>query len=605
MKKAFYAAAALLMLAGCSKEQQGEIVSEKGKKTIEISLVQTRATISDNGSGAASFAWEEGDKIGVQVDDKLVEFELTEFDGSKAKFQADVTGELKDGAYVAYPYVPEDCIDGVFKVSYPSVYEVDKADAFRLRWSGTLKEDTENGGFYTELENTAAIFRVTYATVPDFAQAVTMKVDDADPVTVKFTQDKVENMNFYFPVLEGEYDAITVALATEEGEEIDGTAQTITKKNGKLSLAKGKIYRTPVITLNLYELVNDAEQLEAGDYVLAYYNGNGFNLFSFSKSMENAVAAADLLKDVHGLSNIFAQGSAVYSTALNGNYVSVSGKEGALAINVPTDAEEAAMFSATGNATSGKVTFSSGDWTLRADKLIIEINSDNSAIVSAQLNAEDLVSIAKKLRGTEIPVTFQNLIDFAVEQAQKEGVTFTPEQIDRLKSGFEHLCRLAKSVVKEKLGKDMMTIDLSTEVLDVFARYYDNVCDYSLQISSEKKFGWATPIGFYKGDNGFTANLALPNYGWFTRLEDSLKGTKDECVAYWGQFDDDYQILDFDNFFSRAANRALRELDDSTYEMLRQMANEGKFSLIGNVYKKYAERINDDLEPVYIYKKVQ
>ena len=156
MKKAFYAVAALLALAGCSKEQKDEIAPETGKKTIDITLVQTRATISDEGEGAASFAWEEGDKIGVEVNGKLEEFVLTEFVGSKARFTADIEGELKEGAYVAYPYVPEDCVDGKFEVSYPSVYEVDKADAFRLRWAGTLMEDTENGGFYTEIENTVA-----------------------------------------------------------------------------------------------------------------------------------------------------------------------------------------------------------------------------------------------------------------------------------------------------------------------------------------------------------------------------------------------------------------------------------------------------------------
>lgn len=604
MKKAFYTAAALLALAGCSKEQQNEVLPETGKMTIEISLTETRATITDDGSGPASFAWEQGDKIGVQVGDELVEFELTEFEGSKAKFQADATGTLEDGAFVAYPYVPEDCDNGTFAVSYPSVYKVDKADAFRLRWSGTLKKEND-GSFSTALEHTTAIFRVTYSTVPKSAQAVTMKVDDAAPVTVKFTQNKVENMNFYFPVPEGEYNAITVALADEDDEEINGSAQTITNKNGKLSLKKGKIYRTPTISLNLYELMTDATLLEDGDYVLAYYNGEGFNLFSFSKSMENAVAAADLIKDVHGLSEILAKGSQVYATALNKNFVTVSGEEGALVINIPADKEQDAMFSATGTYKSGKVTFTADNWTLRVDKLIIAINEDNTATVSAQLNAEDLVAIAKELRGTEIPVTFQYMIDFAVEQAQKEGVTFTTEQVARLESGFEHLCRLAKDVIKDKLGKDIMTIDLNTNVLDVFSQYYDNVCDYSLQISEEKKFGWATPIGFYKGDNGFTANVSLPSYGWFTRLEESLKGTQEECVAYWAQFDDEYTILDFDNFFSRAANRALRELDESTYAMLNEMAKAGKFTAIGNVYKRYAERINDDLEPVYIYKKVE
>ena len=601
MKKVFYAAAALLALAACSKEQNAPEI--KAEKTVQITLTGTKATIDDNGSGAASFAWEQGDKIGVEVDGELVEFELTEFEGNTAKFKADVTGELKDGAYVAYPYVPEDCVDGEFEVSYPSVYEVDKADAFRLRWSGTLKEDTENGGFYTALENTAAIFRVTYTTVPEFAKAVTMKADDADPVTVKFSQEVTEDMNFYFPLLEGSYDAITVALATEDGTEIDGTAQTLTSKKGQMTLEKGKIYRTPAITLNLYERVDDAGLLEDGDYVLAYYDADAasYKLFSFSKTMENAQAAADAVKDVHGLGNLFSKGTQIYRTILNGNYVAVSGKENALAINVPAEAEAMAAFSATGNANSGQVTLSSDKGTLRVDKVIVTTNEDGSANIAVQLNAEDIVTILRDLRDTDIPVTFKHLVDFAVEQAKKEGITFTDAQIDRLQSGFNHLCKLAKELIKEKMGKDLMDIDINTEVLEVFARYYDNVCDYSLQVSEEKKFGWAVPLGFYAANDGFTSNVSLPSYGWFNRLDASLEGDKDYCVSYWAQFDSQYTILDFENFFQRLARRAVNELDDSTYAMLQEI----DFTAIGNVYKKYAERLNDDLEKVYIYKKIQ
>ena len=151
------------------------------------------------------------------------------------------------------------------------------------------------------------------------------------------------------------------------------------------------------------------------------------------------------------------------------------------------------------------------------------------------------------------------------------------------------------------MGKDLMEIDINTKVLDVFAQYYDNVCDYSLQVSEEKKFGWAVPLGFYAANDGFTSNVSLPSYGWFNRLDASLEGDKDYCVNYWAQFDSQYKILDFENFFQRLARRAVNELDDSTYAMLQEI----DFKAIGNVYKKYAERLNDNLEKVYIYKKVQ
>ena len=613
MKKVFYFAAAILALAACSKEQNTpEVTPEKATKTIQITLASTKATIADNDDGAAaSFAWEEGDKIGVQVGDKLVEFTLTEFEGATAKFTAKAEGELMDGAFVAYPYVPEDCVNGTFKVSFPSIYEVDKANAFRLRWAGTLAKQ-KDGSFKTALKHTTAIFRTTFATVPKAAQAVSMKVDESTPVTIKFTQEKTENMNFYFPVAEGSYDAITIALVNKNGDEIEGTAKTITNPNGKLKLEKGMIYRTPTISYNLYALIDDTGLLEDGDYVLAYHNGEAFNLFSFSKTMENAQAAAESIKDVHGLSNLLAHGTEFYKKVLGENYVTVSGNAGADVIDVPAASETAAMFSVTNSSqdgekelAKGKTTLKSSIHDLRVDKVMVTMNENGSANIAAQFNAEDIVAIAKLLRGTEIPVNFQYLIDFAVEQAAKEGVTITDAEKHQLETGFEHLCRLAKDICKEKLQKDLMDINLQTNVLDVFARYYDNVCDYSLQVSEEKKFGWATPLGFYVADNGFTTNVALPNYGWFDRLNASLKGTKDKCVEYWSQFDSQYNILDIEDFFARASRRAVNELSDTTYGMLQKMAKENKFSTIGQVYKRYAERVNDDLAEVYIYKKLQ
>ena len=606
MKKALYISiAALIALVSCSKESNEEVMVPKHETTLTLSLVQTKATINDLGSGKATFAWEEGDEIGVQVGDKLEKFVLDSFEGDKAKFKADITGTLEEGAYVAYPYVAEDCNNGVFGVSFPDTYEVSKANAFRLRWAGKLVKN-EDGTFSTALQHTSAILRVTYASVPSAVSSVVMRVDEGSPVTVKFSQEKTENMNFYFPVKEGNYDNVSVVLATDAGE-VDGTEQTLSKPGGKLVFNNGKIYRTPAINLNLYALITNAEEVEDGTYVIAYYDETmgKVKLFSFQNTMANAVEAADLVKDIHGLGALLSKGSQFYSTVVKDNYVAISGKKAAAAINVPLEAEELVAFEAAGNADAGKVSFTSPNGNIKVDKVIVAINDDYTATISAQFNAPDLVKVAKTLRGTDIPVTFQYLIDFAVEQAEKEGVTFTDAQIDRLESGFEHLCRLAKSVVKDKLNKDLMDITLQTHVLDVFSRYYDNVCDYSLQVSKEKKFGWATPIGFHTYDDGFTANISLPSYGWFTRLENSLKGTKEECVAYWAQFDDDYDILDFDNFFSRAANRALRELDASTYDMLHQMALEGKFTTIGNVYKKYEERFNDDLAPVYIYKKVE
>jgi hypothetical protein len=163
MKKVLYLSfAALLAIVGCSKENGGKETVATKTTTLELTLTSTKATINDSGSGAASFAWETGDEIGVEVDDELVKFTLEEFEGSKAKFKAELAEgkTLKEGAFVGYPYVPEDCVDGAFAVSFPKSYDVPKPDAFRLRWSGTLKKE-DDGSFSTAMAHTGAILRVT------------------------------------------------------------------------------------------------------------------------------------------------------------------------------------------------------------------------------------------------------------------------------------------------------------------------------------------------------------------------------------------------------------------------------------------------------------
>ena len=608
MKKVFFLfAAAVLTLAGCEKNESPEQIKDNSK-TIEISLVGTKAVINDSGSGAASFSWEAGDEIGVQTSKGLTKFTLAEFKDSKAVFKSPdgFDGTVEDGAFVAYPYVEEDYNGSTYAISYPSVYEVDKGDAFRLRWSGTLAKQTDNS-FKTALEHTAAILRITYATVPEFATAVTMKADDQDVITVKFTQAKTENMNFYFPVLEGEYDAITVALAVENSgtmTEIDGTAMTLKKNGGKLALTKGKIYRTPTITLNLYELITDSEQIVDGDYVLAYHNGDKFNLFSFKKTMENAKAAAEAVKDVHGLSNLLAKGSQIYATVVGENYLQVPGNSGALSINVPASIETDTKLAVTGNAAAAKTTLSSGSYSLRLDKVITTINEDYSATLSVQPNAPDALNIMYSLRGGTVKITFEELLSFALTEAQKEGVTFTEAQVDRLKSGFEKICALAKDEFAEHGWGDLMDITLQTNAFDVVSRYYDNFVEKSLELAPEKKFGMATPIGFYIGDDGFTANIAVPQAGWFDRIQASLhygEGTTEDFIAYWKEIDKGYSISGFNNIFERLARKFVSELHGDTFELLQGV----DFTKIGNVYRKYVNRFNDQLEPVYLYKKVQ
>ncbi|MBR5735984.1 MAG: hypothetical protein IKX60_04230 [Bacteroidales bacterium] len=604
MKKVFYLfTAAMLVLAGC-QENISVIEKAGNNKTIVITLAQqTKATISDSNSGAASFAWEEGDEIGVETSEGLVKFTLESFVDDRAVFKApaDFTGSLSDGAFVAYPYVADDYKDGNYALSFPSVYEVDKADAFRLRWSGVLVEQAD-GTYQTGLEHQTAILRVSYSAVPEVTAAVKM-VAGSDEVTVKFSFTPEGDYNFYFPVKEGSYDRITVTLLDADLDVINGTEQTLSAPDRELVFAVGSIYRTPTITLNLYQLVESSDMVEDGDYVLAYYDSEAgeYKLFSFEKTMENAETAAADVANVQGLSNLFAQGGHIYSTVISKNYVSVPGDAGAVALNIPAEAEASAKLSVEGNAYAANTTLSTDGYSLRLDKVITSVAEGGAATLSVQPNAPDAIAIMNELRGHTVSITFDELIGFAVEQAKKEGVTFTDAQVARLRSGFNHLCSLAKEILANHEMGTLMDITVDTDIFTVIAQYYDNAAAYSLQVSEEKKFGWATPVGFHKYDDGFTANVSVPSKGWFDRLQASLAGDKDACVAYWAQFDSQYNIAGIENFFQRLARRAVNELDDSTYAMLQEI----NFTAIGNVYGKYVNKFNDNLEPVYLYKKLQ
>lgn len=625
MKKGLYLSlVALMALAGCSKESVEPQIQVPGaeKFTVTITLNKTKATIEDSGEGAASFAWEENDEIGVVVGDEFVKFVLTDKENNKFTAELPAGTKLEDGAQIAYPYVEEDFQNGKFALSFPTEYEVADAKAFRLRWAGTLAEQAD-GTFNAMLEHQTGIFRATYASVPEAATAVTLTADqplagESNTVTVKFSQEKTENMNFYFPVPAGTYNLFTVAL-TDGTDVIPGTQKSLTGKD--MAVEAGVIYRTPTIELNAYEKVTSTDDLEAGDYVLVYPAGNGeYRLFSFQKTMENVVEAADAFKDVHGLKNLLSHATEGYQMVLDENYVTVQGEENATLLYLSAADEENAKLSVELNSgkndwsaigADGKTTLSANvdgkAYSVKMDHIVVDFDNENANIVVA-FNAPDLVSTLKAVRGTEVPVTFGYAIDFFAEEAG-----LTAEQKDKLVKGFDKACALAKEMIDAKLGVNMMTITTQTQVLDVFAQYYDNYSEYAYSICKQndvKLFGLATPVGFYAADNGFTFNIPMPGGVWFDTLKsafDQADGDMQAFVDFWKKFDGKWSILGYDNFLYKAANKVVfnndgqPRFDQSTFDVLASV----DYSKIGKIYDSYRVRVNDNLEGVCLFKKVQ
>ena len=159
----------------------------------------------------------------------------------------------------------------------------------------------------------------------------------------------------------------------------------------------------------------------------------------------------------------------------------------------------------------------------------------------------------------------------------------------------------------------MMTITTQTKVLDVFAQYYDNYSEYAYSICKQndvKLFGLATPVGFYAADNGFTFNIPMPGGVWFDTLKaafDQADGDMHAFVNYWKKFDGKWSILGYDDFLYKVANKVFFDgnnqprFEQSTYDVLAGV----DYSKIGKIYDSYRVRVNDNLEEVCLFKKVQ
>ena len=251
MKKSIASLAILMTFLACQKVKVDIPVEET---IIEVSLQDTKATISDSGSGAASFFWEIGDDIGVVAGDALRKFTLTSIDGGAARFAASLPEgvEIENNSVIAYPYIPEDYSGGVFALSFPLSYTSTSSNSYRLRWAGKLVK-TGDRKYVAELNHQTGIVRVTYNGVPADADAVTLTADKAladnsNTVTINFTWHSDGEMSFFFPVPAGNYNSFTAALC-KGGERIPETQKTLS--GSTMTVNTGYIYRLPVINLSL------------------------------------------------------------------------------------------------------------------------------------------------------------------------------------------------------------------------------------------------------------------------------------------------------------------------------------------------------------------
>ena len=122
MKKyifSIFALAVLAVIAGCQKQQSGEILP--GTRTVTVTAaLENAATKVTTGSEIGKFAWEKGDVIGVWVGDSFVPFTLDE--SSVGAVAGKFTGEIpadKQIDFAVYPYAEGDTYEnGIYTSTF-------------------------------------------------------------------------------------------------------------------------------------------------------------------------------------------------------------------------------------------------------------------------------------------------------------------------------------------------------------------------------------------------------------------------------------------------------------------------------------------------------
>ena len=497
----------------------------------------------------------------------------------------------------------------------------------------------------------------------NFRFEITLPVTTLTVKELTITAD-VEQENSFF-ALNGHYDATnngyftpgdktnTMTLALDNVEVTDGVLNAFLSISPceaanyiiRITDSQGTVYTSPKISkpaipankfttfrtevfegdtpVGKYELVTSIDSDPAGKYILVYPNGTTYRAFSFAKTMENAETAAASVATT-AFADLYDQSSTIYNAVVGGNYVEIDGEANATTLILNPEQEEAAAITIAANAAPWTVTapakdlqttLTSGSYSLGVDHLVANVASDGKADLVAAFNAPDGVAIMNSLRGHNVNVTFNDLINLVISKNED----FTESDAALLQKAFNKAVAIVRDLVAENprnifpAGSTLMSITLSKNAFDVFQQYYDNAADISWRISPDKRFGLAQ-LGYNVNAQGFTLSVNLPSYVWLNELNAALAGSrmnKTTFVNYWAKFDNNSQYdvkvdgVKIDKFYTKLAQRFADSLDMTDFGMLVvAAAYSDKLTSLANSYKTLAEKLDTGIQPAYIYKKV-
>lgn len=661
----FFAAAALVACIACSKvETDVNKVVNNDEKGVYVTLSQIVEDDAPTTRGYATPDWaynmEEGDRIAIwstagslQIF-KVVETQTNEYGNFVAKIEASgFTLTDNEEYYASYPYVAAnseyDFTDQV--LTYEGQTQTDQDGTTELRKLGKYdynwaKATCVDGKTNFSFKRFSTFFRVIATlpredmTIKEVKVTANQKVfalnglADMSNGTFTPTGELSESISMTLNNLTVNGKVLTAFFASNPLPAADYVI-TITDSEGKVytsqSIHKGERiagaatkFEVTVAPEGGYVKLTSMPSVLDGKYLLVYPTNGKYRAFSFAKTMENAETAADDVANVSGIVNLYDHADAFYNTVIGGNYVEITDEDGD-GILMLTDEQETELalnmaansspWTVTENAKDLQTTLTSGSYSLGVDHLVANVASDGTADLVAAFNATDGVAIMNSLRGHPVSVTFNDLIDLAM--AKVDGFTPDPGNLNRkmLTLAFNKLVALAQEIVQENprnLFPSGSTLDITlySNAFDVFKQYHDNAAEISWRMSPEKRFGLAQ-LGYNVNAQGFTVQVDLPSYEWFTRLEQSLVSSNystDQFIANWKAFDSQYSVkvdgVKIDNFFEKLATKFVAKLDPGEFPLLCMAAQMGKFTAVGNAYKTLAEKLNTGIQPAFIYKKV-
>lgn len=632
MKRFFYFFAPLaILLAGCSKEytESPIEVPDNGELVFTASFekdVDTKTVLYP--SNSKSVVWSGNESIDIfDIEGVRTKFS-TKDSGKSATFTLAPNEENPAGSdiwYALYPYDSEaECEDGVFSTVLKNEYTVTNAGSFDDETNIAVAKTTDDSKEFS-FKNVLSWLKVAYEGLENVTKiefrgnngeivAGDIEIDYSgsdDPVaTITGNGSDVMTVNsssfvespsspsdarvfFYIPVLPGVFEkGFTLTFIAENG--VSRTYAVDSKMTFKRNIPKSMHAK---LTSNVYkrvESLEDVDEVSTDDrFLLVYPSGSEYRVFSFQKTMENIVAEANRLEDVHTLEELKDQATTIYQNALKSNYILASSTDNGATITIDKqEEEETVALTVSGGferaMTSLSATVESKSFTLGLENITVELKDNNAALISAVLNGQDVVDMSTALRGHELTLTIDNCIDYV---GAKFGMNDT--KLAMAKTIFLELCEL----VGEYTGKPF-DVDLNTTVTKFYAQYWDNIRDYSMLYAPDKKWGSIYPVGFYNADDGFTFNVPAPNKVWFYDFEESTSRDIDYFETYWTNMGT-YHNFPFPLIAQKLAAK-LRARPDA-FDVIKSI----NFASIGDTYQRYVDRFNDSLEDVYIYKLVR